>query len=138
MGITDPLGLQTPAQQVQAFFVAQVGRDLQHFKEVVVYYGFDYQVEVARLEEQFALWQAQLERTEHVDLRGLNIVVELTTELKRAIVAEAEGLKENYLECCKDPQLAQLIDNAVKIKLEDVNAAAEHRQMMDTHRPDLS
>ena len=42
MGITDPLGLQTPAQRVQAFFVAQVGRDLQHFKEVVVYYGFDY------------------------------------------------------------------------------------------------
>ena len=40
MGITDPLTLQTPAQQVRAFFVAQVGRDLERFKECVVYYGF--------------------------------------------------------------------------------------------------
>ena len=78
MGITDPLTLQTPAQQVQAFFVAQVGRDLEHFKECVVYYGFAYEAEAAKLEEQFALWQAQLENTEHVDLQGVNTVVELT------------------------------------------------------------
>ena len=51
MGITDPLGLQPPEQQVQAFLVAQVGRDLEQFKECVVYYGFDYDVEAAKLEE---------------------------------------------------------------------------------------
>ena len=66
MGFTDPLGLQTPEQQVQAFFVAQVGRDLEHFKEWVVYYGFHYEIEAAKLEEKFFLKQAQLEGTEHV------------------------------------------------------------------------
>ena len=50
LGITDPLGLQTPEQQVQAFFVAQIGRDLDQFKECVVYYGFDYDIEAVKLE----------------------------------------------------------------------------------------
>ena len=50
-------------------------------------------------------------------LQGINAVVELTPELKQAIAAEAEALKQNYLKCCKYPELAQLIDNAVKIKL---------------------
>ena len=65
-------------------------------------------------------------------------MVLLTPELKQAITSSANRLKQNYLHCCKNPQLAQLIDSAVQIKFEDVNAAAEHRQMMDTHRPDLS
>ena len=56
IGLTDPLGLETPVQQVKAFFVAQVGRDLIQFKECVVYYGFDYDIGAAKLEEQFALW----------------------------------------------------------------------------------
>ena len=117
LGITDPLGLQTPAQQVFAFFVAQFGRDLDQFKESVVYYRFRYETEAAKLEEQFVFWKAQLEKTEHVDLQGINTVVELTPELKQAIVAEAEELKQNYLQGCKNPRLAQTIDNAIKIKL---------------------
>ena len=117
LGISDPFGLQTPAQQVFAFFVAQVGRDLEQFKESVVYYGFEYDIEAAKLEEQFVFWKAQLEVTEHVDLQGINTVVELTPELKKAIVAEAEDLKQNYLNVCKNSVLAQMIDNAVKIKL---------------------
>ena len=117
LGITDPLGLQTPAQQVFAFFVAQFGRDLEQFKECVVYYRFRYETEAAKLEEQFVFWKAQLEKTEHVDLQGINTVVELTPELKQAIVAEAEELKQNYLQGCKNPRLAQTIDNAIKIKL---------------------
>ena len=117
LGITDPLGLQTPEQQVQAFFVAQVGRDLQQFKECVVYYGFDYEIEAAKLEEQFTLWQAQLVVTEHVLLLGINTLVPLTPKLKQAIIAEAKELKVNYMKCCKNPELAQMIDTAVRIKL---------------------
>ena len=117
MGFTDPLGLQTPEQQVQAFFVAQVGRDLEHFKEWVVYYGFHYEIEAAKLEEKFFLWQAQLENTSYVQLQGINVTVPLGTELKKAIVAEAKSLKKQYLDCCKNPQLAQFVDNSVKIKL---------------------
>ena len=49
MGITDPLGIQTPAQQVQAFFVAQVGRELLDFKERVVYYRLPYEPEAVNL-----------------------------------------------------------------------------------------
>ena len=106
LGITDPLGLQTPEQQVQAFFVAQIGRDLDQFKECVVYYGFDYDIEAAKLEEQFAHWQAQLEVTEHVLLQGINTLVPLTAELKQAIIAEAKATKTTYINCCKYPELA--------------------------------
>ena len=117
MGLIDPLALQTPEQQVKAFFVAQIGRDLEQFKECVVYYGFGYDIEAAKLEEQFTLWQAQLEVTEHVVLQGINAVVPITPELKQAIIAEAKELKTNYTKCCRQPELAQFIDNSVKIKL---------------------
>ena len=118
LAITDPFGLQTPAQQVQAFFVAQISRDLEQFKECVVYYSFDYDTEAAKLEQQFTLWLARLNKTEHVLLQGINALVPLTQELKQAIVNEAKQTKAHYIECCKYPQLAQYIDNAVKIKLE--------------------
>ena len=117
MGLTDPLGLQTPEQQVQAFFVAQVGRDLEQFKEAVVYYGFSYQIEIAKLEDQFSIWQAQLEGTEHVLLQGINTLVPLTPELKRSIITEAKVTKDMYTKCCRYPDFAQFVDNSVKIKL---------------------
>ena len=82
LGLGDPLGLQSPEQQVRAFFVAQVGRDLEQFKEAVVYYGFSYEIEVLKLEDQFSIWQAQLEGTEHVLLQGINTLVQLTPEFK--------------------------------------------------------
>ena len=138
MGITDPLGLQTPVQQVQAFLVAQVVRYLEEFKEAVVYYGYPYDVEEKVLGQKVALWQAQLDRTQYVQLQEINQLVILTPELKHMITGEADTRKQQYLDCCKNPRLAQLIDHAVKIKFKDVNAAAEHRQMMDTHRPTAS
>ena len=103
MGLIDPFGLQTPEQQVRSFFVAQVGRDLEHFKEWVVYYGFHYEIEASKLEEKFSLWQAQLENTSYVQLQGINRTVPLTSDFKKSIIAEAENLKEQYLRCCKNP-----------------------------------
>ena len=117
LGIIDPLGLQTPEQQVRAFFVAQVGRDLEQFKECVVYYGFPYEIELAKLEEQFSLWQAQLQVTEHVLLQGINALVQLTPELKQEMITEANELKTNYTKCCKQPELAKFIDSCAQIKL---------------------
>ena len=117
MGISDPLGLQTPEQQVRAFFLAQIYRDLQQFKEAVVYYGFHYEVEAAKVEEQWEFWKAQLEVTEHVLLTGINTLVVLTPELKKAIIKEAQDTKATYFKCCKYPELAQFIDNSVQIKL---------------------
>ena len=41
----------------------------------------------------------------------------LTPELKEAIIAEAKELKQNYINGCKDPELAMFVDNSVLIKL---------------------
>ena len=97
--------------------MAQIGRDLEQFKECVVYYRFDYEIEVTKLEKQFTLWQEQLEVTEHVLLQGINALVTITPELKQAIIAGAKELKMNYIKCCQQPALAQFIDNTVQIKL---------------------
>ena len=117
MGISDPLGLQTPEQQVRAFFLAQIFRDLEQFKEAVVYYGFQYEAEAAKLEEQWDYWKAQLEVTEHVLLTGINTLVVLTPEIKQSIIKEAQDTKTIFTKCCKYPDFAQFVDNSVQIKL---------------------
>jgi len=107
--------VQTPEEQVRAFFVAQAALILQAFKERVVYQGLDFHLEELVLDQELADWAEKLNSLSQVQLgtkvQAGNVTVQLTPELKKRVFVEVLQLHEAMLHACKDPGLAMTLDS---------------------------
>ena len=104
--------VQSPEEQVQAYFVAQAATIIQGFKERVVYYGLDYNVEEPALDQELKDWDEKFNSLSQVQLGGCkppgapwDITVQLTPELKKRVFVEVYELHKAMKHVCKDPEL---------------------------------
>ena len=85
--------IKTQEQQDQFQFLAKADLYLWNFKNLVVSYGFDFNVEQINLESTFSEWKTELYAHEG-----------LTDELKDSINSSAEEMKKaTFKDCLEDP-----------------------------------
>ena len=104
--------VQSPEEQVQAFYVAQATLILQNFKDKVVYLGLDFHAEELALDQEIKVWAASLIGAHQVNLGGCappgapwDVTVHLTPELKTKVFGEVFQLHKAMLHACSDPDL---------------------------------
>ena len=66
--------VQTPEEQVRAFFAAQVVLILQSFKDKVVYHGLDYQTEELVLDQEITVWTNKFIGVNQVSIGGCKLL----------------------------------------------------------------
>ena len=85
--------IKTQEQQDQFQFLAKADLYLWNFKNLVVSYGFDFNVEQINLESTFSEWKTELYAHEG-----------LTDELKDSINSSAQKMKKaTFKDCLEDP-----------------------------------